>query len=64
MNPIPAIMHGLGYIKSRLAEASTWVMLGGSVAAVSALPPPWSYIGLGCGIMAAMVPNQKRCDRP
>lgn len=63
MNPIPPLMHAIGYIKSRLAEASTWIAVGATVAAVSQLTPPWSYVGLACGIMAAMVPNQQRCDK-
>ena len=58
MNPVAAIMHGLSYLKARLSEGSTWVAIGGTVAAVSVLTPPWSYIGLACGVMAAMVPNQ------
>lgn len=59
MNPLPYIAHALGYLKDRLGEPSTWVAIGASVAAVSALTAPWSYIGLGCGVMAAMVPNRK-----
>ena len=58
MNPVPALMHGLAYVKERLSEGSTWVAIGGTVAAVSALSAPWSYVGLACGIMAAMVPNR------
>ena len=58
MNPLRYIAHAFGYVKQRLGEPSTWVALGGSVAAVSALPAPWSYVGLGCGVMAAMVPNR------
>jgi hypothetical protein len=58
MNPVPYLMHSLSYLKARLGEGSTWVAIGGTVAAISALSPPWSYVGLGCGIMAAMVPNR------
>jgi hypothetical protein len=58
LNPVPVLFHFLGYLKARLGEGSTWVSIGASVAAVSALPAPWSYVGLGCGIMAAMVPNR------
>lgn len=63
MNPIPWLFHALGQIKARLGEPSTWVAIGASVAAVSALAAPWSYIGLGCGVMAAMVPNQAKEDK-
>lgn len=58
MNPVPALMHGLCYVKSRLGEGSTWVSIGATVAAVSALPSPWCHVGMACGIMAAMVPNR------
>jgi hypothetical protein len=58
MNPVPYIMHTLGYIRARLGETSTWVSVGVTVAAVSALPVPWCYVGLGCGVMAAMTPNK------
>jgi hypothetical protein len=58
LNPIPYLMHGLGYVKGRLVEASTWVSIGITITAVSQLTPPWSYVGLACGIMAAMVPNR------
>lgn len=61
LNPIPHLVRGLSYVKTRLGEGSTWVSIGASVAAVSALTPPWSYIGLACGVMAAMVPNRKAC---
>lgn len=49
--------HAFGFVKSRLGEKSSWICIGGAVAAASALPAPWSYFSLGCGIVAGMIPN-------
>lgn len=62
MTPVPYIVHGLSYLKDRLGEVSTWVSIGATVAAVSTLAAPWSYIGMGCGIMAAMIPNRAKAE--
>jgi hypothetical protein len=62
MNPITYVIHGLGYLKARAGETSTWVSIGATVAAVSTLAAPWSYIGMGCGIISAMLPNHSKPD--
>lgn len=45
------------YIKARINERSTWLLIGGSVAAASALPAPWSYVSMGVGVIAAFTPD-------
>lgn len=51
------VVHGIGYIKDRLWEPSTWLMFGAAIAGASSLPKPWSYMSLFCGVVAGMIPN-------
>lgn len=51
------VLQGLSFLKARAGERSTWLMIGGAVAAASALPAPWSYFSLAVGIIAGMVPD-------
>lgn len=53
-------LHGIGYVKARLAERSTWLAFGAGVGVASALPSPWSYLSLAIGVVAAMVPNDSK----
>jgi hypothetical protein len=62
MNPLPGLFHALCYIKARLGEGTTWAAISAGAAAVAALPAPWSYIGFGGAIMAAMLPNRGKGD--
>jgi len=47
----------LKFIKARLSERSTWLLIGTSVAAASALIAPWSYVSMAVGAVAAMIPD-------
>ena len=45
------------FIKARLSERSTWLLIGTSVAAASALVAPWSYVSVAVGVVAALIPD-------
>jgi len=45
------------YIKARLNERSTWMLISGGVATAAALSAPWSYVAAGIGVVAALVPD-------
>lgn len=47
----------LSFIKARISERSTWLLIGTSVAAASALVAPWSYVSMAVGAIAAFVPD-------
>lgn len=47
----------LCFIKARLSERSTWLLIGGGVGAASALPAPWSYVSIAVSVVAALVPD-------
>jgi hypothetical protein len=47
----------LSFIKARLSERSTWLLIGTSVAAASALVAPWSYVSIAVGTIAALIPD-------
>jgi len=49
----------IAFIKARLSERSTWLLIGTSVAAASALTIPWSYVSVVIGVVAAMIPDGK-----
>ena len=46
------------YIRSRLNERSTWLLIGGSVAAAAALAWPWNLVSIIVGVIAALVPDK------
>ena len=48
----------IGFIKARLSERSTWLLIGAGVTAASALPEPWSYVSMAVGAIAAMINNK------
>jgi hypothetical protein len=45
------------FLKARLSERSTWLLIGTSATAASALPAPWSYVSIVVGVIAALVPD-------
>lgn len=45
------------YLKSRLNERSTWLLISTSLAAASALPWPWSLFFIIVGVISALVPD-------
>jgi hypothetical protein len=47
----------IGYIRARLNERSTWLMIGAGVAGAAALMSPWSYVAAAIGVIAALVPD-------
>lgn len=47
----------LSYLKARLNERSTWLLIGSGVAGAAALPAPWSYVAVAVAAIAALVPD-------
>ena len=47
----------MSYVRRRLNERSTWMLIGAGVGGAAALVSPWSYIAAIVGIIAAMVPD-------
>ncbi len=47
----------MNYIRERLAEKSTWAGIGVAVAGGAALAAPYSWLAIGVGIIAVLVPN-------
>ena len=47
----------IAYIKARLGERSTWLLIGAGVGGAAALATPWSYVAAVIGVIAAMVPD-------
>lgn len=47
----------IGFVKARLSERSTWLLIGAGVTAASTLPEPWSYVSMAVGVIAALVPD-------
>jgi len=47
----------IAFIKARLSERSTWLLIGTSVAAASSLVAPWSYVSMAVGVVAALIPD-------
>jgi hypothetical protein len=47
----------IGFIKARLSERSTWLLIGAGVTAASTLPEPWSYVSMAVGVIAALIPD-------
>lgn len=45
------------YLKDRLNERSTYMLIAAGIAAASALPGPWSYVSFGVSLVAAFVPD-------
>jgi hypothetical protein len=47
----------LTYIRRRLDERSTWLLIGASVTAAAALDWPWNLISFVVGVIGALVPD-------
>jgi hypothetical protein len=45
------------YIRARLNERSTWLLIGTGIAGAAALTAPWSYVAAAIGVIAALVPD-------
>lgn len=52
-----SLKTSLSFIRQRLDERSTWIMIGASIAVASALPWPWSLVSVIVGAIAALVPD-------
>jgi hypothetical protein len=50
-------MQLIAYIKARLDERSTWLLIGAAVTAAEALKWPWSLVSVIVGIVGALVPD-------
>lgn len=51
------------YIRSRLNERSTWLLIGAAVTAGAALAWPWSLVSVIVGVIGAMVPDGTVADK-
>jgi len=47
----------LAYLRARLDERSTWIMIGAGVTAAAALKWPWSLASFVVAVVAALVPD-------
>jgi hypothetical protein len=45
------------YIRARLQERSTWLLISAGVVTAAALASPWSYVAAVVGVIAALVPD-------
>jgi len=45
------------YIRARLDERSTWIMIGAGITGAAALEWPWSLVSAIVGVIAALVPD-------
>lgn len=45
------------YLRRRLNERSTWLLIGAAITAASALPWPWSVFSCVVGVVGAMIPD-------
>jgi hypothetical protein len=45
------------YIKNRLNERSTYMLIVAGITAASALPGPWAYVSFAVSLVAAFVPD-------
>lgn len=50
-------MKALTYLKARLGERSTWLLIGAGVAGAAALAHPWSIVAAVVGTVAALCPD-------
>ncbi len=53
------VLKTIQFIKDRLNETSTYVMVAMGAASASALTSPWSFIVFGAHVIAAMLPDKK-----
>lgn len=50
-------MSTLRYVKARLGERSTWLLIGSGVGTAALLPLPWSVVSAIVHTIAALVPD-------
>jgi fumarate reductase subunit D len=50
-------MKALQYIKRRLNERSTWLLIGAGIAGAAALVWPWSLVAAVVAVIGALVPD-------
>lgn len=48
----------LRYLKARLGERSTWLLIGAGIAGAAALVWPWSLVAAIVAVIAALVPDK------
>lgn len=47
----------VSYLRARLDERSTWLLIGAAVTAAAALSWPWNAISFAVGVIGALVPD-------
>jgi hypothetical protein len=47
----------ISYIRARLDERSTWLLIGAAVTAAAGLEWPWNAIMFAVGVVGALVPD-------
>lgn len=47
----------ISFVRSRLNERSTWLLVGAGVAAASELREPWSIVSVIVAVVAALIPD-------
>jgi hypothetical protein len=47
----------IAFIRSRLNERSTWLLIGTGIAGAAALPWPWSAASCVVAVIAALLPD-------
>jgi hypothetical protein len=52
-----SIRTTVSYIRSRLDERSTWLMIGAGIGTAAVLPWPWSLVSAIIAAIAALVPD-------
>ena len=50
-------MKALRFIKARLGERSTWLLVGSGIGTAAMLPWPWSIVSAVVHTAAALVPD-------
>ena len=51
------MMKALRYLKARLNERSTWLLIGSGIGTAALLPWPWSIVSAVVHTAAALVPD-------
>lgn len=52
-------MKALQYIKRRMSERSTWLLIGSGIGTAALLPWPWSIVSALVHTAAALVPDSQ-----
>ena len=51
-------MRIAAYLRARIGERSTWAGIGAAIVGGSALPAPFSWLAVGAGIVAVLMPTK------